>query len=140
VAAVLPYLVERGGRLSPRALRLLRAAAEHGSLVSVVAENPVEDVGRVREWLAARNRITVQMAAALIVPEARLKKRWGTRHAVEHALAAKRLVVVLEPRTGDSGTAAAFKYFRLRGATTARDVGEALDMVERLCRPLQRRL
>ena len=114
-----------------RALQLLRAAAERGATASAVAENLVKDGRRVRAWLAARNRITVRLAAVLIVPEARFKMRWGTRHAVEHALAAGRLVVVLKPRAKHGDVAEAFEHFRRRGAAVAKDVGEALGVVER---------
>jgi hypothetical protein len=68
----------------------------------------------------------------LIVPEARFKTaHWGTRHAVEHALAAGRLVVVLKPRAKRGDVAEAFEHFRRRGAAVAKDVGEALGVVER---------
>ncbi len=132
VAAALPYFVEHSGRLSPRATQLLRAAAECGALASVVAENLAEDVGRVRMWLAARNRIIVRLASALIVPEARYKPiRWGTRYAVEYALAAGRLVAVLEPRVGHSDVVKAFEYFRRRGALVVKNIDEALSAIER---------
>jgi DNA processing protein len=132
VAAVLPYLVETSGRLNPRAEWLLQTAAKRGALASAVSENPVKDGRRIREWLAVRNRITVRLAVALIVPEARFKPaRWGTRHAVERALATGRLVVVLEPRAKSSDVAKAFEYFRRRGAVVARDIDEALGVVER---------
>jgi predicted Rossmann fold nucleotide-binding protein DprA/Smf involved in DNA uptake len=137
--AVLPYLFEADGRLSARASRLLRATASRGALASAVSENLIKDSSRIRTWLAARNRIVVRLAAALVVPEAKFKlTRWGTRYAVEYALAAKRPVVVLEPRARDGGVAAAFEYFRRRGAVAARSVGEALNVVERRCRPPRR--
>jgi len=132
VVAVLPYLLEESGWLNPRALRLLRAAAKYGASASAVAENLVKDGRRIRAWLAARNRITMRLAAALVVPEARFKTvSWGTRHAVEHALAAGRLVVVLKPRTKCGDVVKAFEHFRRRGAVVAEDVGEALGAVER---------
>jgi DNA processing protein len=132
VAAVLPYLVDRSGRLSPRATQLLRAAAEYRALASVVAENLVEDDSRIKAWLAARNRVVVHLAAVLIVPEAKFKPaRWGTRHAVEHALATGRLVVVLKPRAVHSDVVKAFEYFRRRGALVVKDVDEALSAIER---------
>jgi len=135
VVAVLPYLVEHDGRLNWRAAWLLRVAASHNTLASVVAENPIKDGSRVRTWLAARNRIIVRLAAALIVPEARFKpNRWGTRHAVEHALAAGRLVAVLEPRAGDGDVVKAFECFKQRGAATAKGVEEVLNTIKRLCR------
>ncbi|MFZ8841890.1 MAG: DNA-processing protein DprA [Pyrobaculum sp.] len=132
VAAVVPYLLEEGGGLNPRALRLLRAAAERGATASAVAENLVKDGRRVGAWLAARNRVIARFAAVLIVPEARYKlMHWGTRHAVEHALAAGRLVVVLKPRAKHGDVVGAFEHFRRRGAVAVKDVGEALGVVER---------
>ena len=134
VVAVLPYLLEKDGRLNWRAAWLLRVAASHNTLASVVAENPIKDGGYVRTWLATRNRIIARLAAALIVPETRFKpSRWGTRHAVERALAAGRLVAVLEPRAGDGDAAEAFECFRRRGAATAKGVEEVLT-IKRLCR------
>jgi DNA processing protein len=131
VMAVLPYLLEESGWLNPRALRLLHAAAKYGASASAVAENLVKDGRRIRAWLAVRNRITMRLAAALVVPEARFKTaRWGTRHAVEHALAAGRLVVVLKPRTKCGDAVKAFEHFRRRGAAAAEDVGEAISVVE----------
>ena len=133
--AVLPYLLERCGKLSPRAAWLLRTAASYGAPASAVAENLVKDDSRVGMWLAARNKIIARIATALIVPEARLKQtRWGTRHAVERALEAGRLVVVLKPRSGGGGVAEAFSYFRHRGAVAAEDTDEALDMIKHRCR------
>jgi DNA processing protein len=137
--AVLPYLFEGDG-LNPRAAWLLRAAASRGALASAVAENLVKDDSRVRTWLAARNRVVVRLAAALVVPEARFRRsRWGTRHAVEHALAAGRPVVVLKPRARRDDVVVAFEYFRRRGAVVAEDAEEALGAVERhLPRPARR--
>jgi predicted Rossmann fold nucleotide-binding protein DprA/Smf involved in DNA uptake len=131
VVAVLPYLFEADGRLSLRATQLLRVAAEYGALASVVAENLAEDGSRVRMWLATRNRIIVRFAAVLIVPEARYKPaHWGTRHAVERALAAGRPVVVLEPRVKHSDVVRAFEHFKRLGALVAKDIDEVLGMVE----------
>jgi len=129
--AVLPYLLEEDGSLNSRAAWFLRAAA---SRASVVAENLVKDDGRVRAWLAMRNKVIVQLAKALVVPEARFKAHWGTRYAVEHALAAGRPVFVLEPRVKDGDVVKAFEYFRQRGALTVEDVGEAIRIIERRCR------
>jgi len=132
--AVLPYLFERDGKLNPRVLRLLRVAASSGALVSAVAENLVKDDGRVRVWLAARNRIITHMAAVLVVPEAKFKlAHWGTRYAVEYALAAERFVIVLEPRAKSSDVVKAFEYFKRRGAVAARDVDEVLNTIKRRC-------
>jgi predicted Rossmann fold nucleotide-binding protein DprA/Smf involved in DNA uptake len=132
VAAVLPYLLEGGGGLSPRAVRLLRIAAARGALASAVAENLVKDDSRVGAWLAARNKIIVRLASVLIVPEARYKPaHWGTRHAVEYALATGRPVVVLKPRTEQRDVVEAFEHFRRRGAVVAKNVDEALGVVER---------
>lgn len=133
VVAVLPHLLERNGRLSPRAAWLLRIAARRNALASLVAEKLVRDDRYVGTWLAARNRIVVNMAAALVVPEARFKLRWGTRHAVEHALAVGRPVVVLKPQAKDSDVVKAFEYFRQRGAAVAANVGEALGIINRCC-------
>jgi DNA processing protein len=139
VVAVLPYLLEKDGKLNPRAIWLLRTAASRGALASAVAENLVKDDSRVRAWLAMRNRIIVRMAVALVVPEARFKlMHWGTRHAVEYALASGRLVVVLEPRAGDGDVVGAFEHFRRRGAAVAKNVEEALDMIRRRCRSTRR--
>jgi DNA processing protein len=135
VVAVLPYLLEEDGSLNSRASWLLRAAASRGASASAVAENLVKDGGRVRAWLAMRNEVIAQLAKALVVPEARFKAHWGTRYAVEHALAAGRPVVVLEPRVRDGDVAKAFEYFSQRGALTAEDVGEAIRIIERRCRP-----
>jgi hypothetical protein len=49
VATVLPYLLEEGGGLNPRALRLLRVVAGRGAMTSAVSENQVKDDRRVRE-------------------------------------------------------------------------------------------
>jgi len=134
VVAVLPHLLE-GGRLSPRAAWLLRVAARHSALASVVAENLVKDGRYVRTWLAARNRIVVNMAAALVVPEARFKlTHWGTRHAVEYALSAGRPVIVFKPQARDADVLKAFEYFIRRGAVAAEGIDEALGMAERACR------
>jgi len=135
VAAVLPYLFEANGRqLNPRAAWLLRAAAPRGAVASAVAENLVKDSRRVREWLAARNRIIAHIATALVVPEARFKPRWGTRHAVERALAEGRPVIVLKPKTKSNDVVKAFEYFMRRGAVAAEGIDEVLGMVERACR------
>ncbi len=130
--AVLPYLLEQDGRLNPRAAWLLRVAAKRGAPASAVAENAVKDDRYIKAWLAARNRTIVRLAAVLIVPEARFKPaHWGTRHAVEYALAAGRPVVVLKPRTEQSDVVKAFEYFRRRGAVVAKDIDEALSVVGR---------
>jgi predicted Rossmann fold nucleotide-binding protein DprA/Smf involved in DNA uptake len=135
VVAVLPYLFERDGGLSLRALRLLRAAAEYGASASVVAENLVKDDSRVRIWLTMRNKIIVRLTAALVVPEARFKARWGTRRAVEHALATGRPVLVFKPSVkSSSDVAKAYDYFRWRGVVVAEDVDDVIDTVERQCR------
>jgi len=135
VVAVLPYLIERDGTPSPRAAWLLRAAARRGALASAVAENLAGDEGRVREWLAARNRIVACMAVALVVPEARFRHaHWGTRYAVEHATMARRLVVVLVPRARDSSVVRAFEHLRGRGAAAARDIDGALSAAAFSCR------
>ena len=132
VVAVLPYLFEADGGLSPRAARLLRVAAFRAS---VVAENLVRDDKHISAWLASRNRIVVHFAAALIVPEARFKPtHWGTRHAVEYALLARRPVIVLKPQARDADVVKAFEHFMRRGVATADGVDEALDVVERACR------
>jgi DNA processing protein len=132
---VLPYLLERGGRLNPRATWLLYNATKYGTSASAVAENLVEDDSQVRKWFAMRNRIIVRISAALVVPEARFKPaHWGTRYAVEHALSAGRPVVVLKPRVADGGLVKAFEYFRRHSALVANDVNEAVGIVERQCR------
>ncbi len=133
---VLPYLLEKDGKLNTRAAWLLRAASSN-ALASVVAENLVNDGRYVKTWLAVRNRIIVHMATALVVPEARFKPmRWGTRYAVEYALAARRLVILLEPRVESRDVVEAFEYFRRRGAmTTAKDADETLSIIERHRRP-----
>ena len=127
--AVLPYLFEDDATLNPRATWLLRIAAERNASASVVAENLVKDEGRVRAWLAMRNKVIIQLAKALVVPEARFRSHWGTRYAVEYALAAGRPVVVLEPRVKDGDVAKAFEYFRQRGAVAVKDVGEAIRII-----------
>ena len=134
VVAVLPHLLE-GGRLSPRASWLLRVAARRNAPASAVAENLGKDGRYVRTWLVARNRIVVNMAAALVVPEARFKlTHWGTRHAVERALSAGRSVIVLKPQAGDADVLKAFEYFMRHGAVAAEDVDEAFSMAESACR------
>lgn len=135
VVAVLPHLLEQDGRPSPRVSWLLRVAARRNAPASAVAENLVKDERYVRTWLAARNRIAVNMAAALVVPEARFKlAHWGTRHAVEYALSAGRPVIVLKPQAGDADVLKAFEYFMRRGAVAAEGVDEVLDMAESACR------
>jgi len=132
VVAVLPYLFESDGRLSPRAAQLLRVAVPR---TSVVAENLVKDDKRISAWLAARNRVIVSMAAALVVPEARFKlTHWGTRHAVECALSAGRPVIVLKPQAKNADVLKAFEYFMWRGAVAAEGIDEVLSMAERVCR------
>jgi DNA processing protein len=134
VVAVLPYLFETDGKFNPRAAWLLRVATSRNATVSVVSENPVKDDNRVRTWFAMRNRIITRLATALVVPETKFKlARWGTRHAVEHALAMRRLVVVFEPRVRDGDVVKAYEQFR-RIATAVRDVAEAVDTVRRQCR------
>jgi DNA processing protein len=138
VVGVVPYLFEGGdlSELNPRAARLFRQARKLGALrnVAVVAENLVRDEKHVRGWLAARNRIVACMAVALVIPEARFRHaHWGTRYAVEHALAAGRPVIVLEPRTGDADIVAAFEYFMRRGAVAAGGIGEVIDCVRAAC-------
>ena len=135
VVAVPPHLLERSGGLSPRAAWLLRVAAKHNALASVVAENLVRNDRYVRTWLAARNRIVVNMAAALVVPEARFKlMHWGTQHAVECVLSAGRPVIVLKPQAKNADVLKAFEYFMQRGAVAAEGIDEALGMAERACR------
>jgi len=135
VVAVLPYLFEQDGRLSPRVSWLLRVAARRNAPASVVAENLVKDERYVRTWLAVRNRVVVNMAAALVVPEARFKlTHWGTRHAVERALSAGRPVIVLKPQAKNADVLKAFEYFMRRGAVAAEGIDEVLGMAERACR------
>jgi len=135
VVAVLPYLFERGGRLNPRVVRLLRVATLRGALASAVAENLVKDNSRVRAWLAMCNRVIVRMASALVVPEARFKPaHWGTRYAVEHALTAGRPVLVFKPLAKSGDVIKAYVYFRQRGAIVIEDVDDVIDIVERQCR------
>ncbi len=130
VVAVLPYLFEKDGRLNPRATWLLRIASKRNALASAVAENLVKEDGRIKAWLVARNRIIARLAATLIVPETRFKPaHWGTRHAVECAMAAKRLVIVLKPQTKHGDVVKAYEYFRRRGALTANSIDEIFDMI-----------
>ena len=115
VAAVLPC-----GRLNPRAALLLCVAAARRAPASAAAENLAKDERRVGAWPAARNRIVVNIASALVAPEAKFKPtRWGTRHAAERALKTGRLVVALKPRPGDAGVLEAFNYFTRLGAVAA---------------------
>jgi predicted Rossmann fold nucleotide-binding protein DprA/Smf involved in DNA uptake len=142
VVGVVPYLFEGGdlSELNPRAAWLFWHARKLGALrnVAVVAEHLVKDKRRVREWLAARNRIIACMAAALVVPEARFRRaRWGTRYAVEYALMARRLVIVLEPRVEDGDVIRAFEYFRSRGAAVAGDIDGVLSATMKQCHRIQ---
>jgi len=124
---VAPFLFENG-----------RPWRRIGPNEAVVAEVLESDPLSAKRLLAARNRIIAGMSAAVVIPDARCRAvggrcaegGWGTRYAAEFGVKAGRLVVVLEPESDEPERALAFKHLLDMGATPARNLGEALQLVE----------
>jgi len=132
---VAPFLFE-GGRLWRRV----------GPDETVVAEVLESDPRMAKRLLAARNRIIAGMSAAVVIPDARCRVvggrcaegGWGTRYAAEFGVEAGRLVAVIEPESDEPERALAFRHLLDVGVAPARNLGEALQLVEgevrRMCR------
>lgn len=119
---VVPFIYEGEGSLWRRARPFLGKAA-------VVSER-LYPSPNVRRDFALRNRTTVGMSLALLVPEARHRAGgWGTLRAAEFALRFGRLVAVFEPRAADGAVRKAFRILTGMGASAVRDVEDALKLV-----------
>jgi len=91
-----------------------------------------EDRRALRQRLAERSRLIAELAHAVVVPEARRRRRWGTIHCVRRALELGKPVAVLRPLTRDEDVRSAFEAFVAMGATPVSTPEEAVDVA---CRP-----
>jgi predicted Rossmann fold nucleotide-binding protein DprA/Smf involved in DNA uptake len=104
---------------------------------AVVAEYlySVKDDAMIRQRYALRNRIIAGMSYAVIIPEARYKKRgWGSKYQVQFSIKARRPVIILKPSEdqADQGVWAAYKFFKEKGAYVADTPEEAVELAEKL--------
>jgi len=127
---IAPFLFEqRGGEPWRRTSRV----------ETLVSEHLYRPEGRsVGQLLVARDRIIAGMSAAIVIPEAKCKvdggrcieRGWGTRHTAEFGVKARRIVVVLQPEVRDPEHILAFRHLLDIGAVPARNLDEALQLVE----------
>jgi len=91
-----------------------------------------------RQLFVIRNRIIVSISAAVVIPDVRCKivgnrcreSGWGTRYTAAFGLRERRPVVVIEPKEESPERRLAFQHLLDLGAIPAKDLGEALRIVE----------
>jgi len=127
VAVVAPFLIAGG--------KLWRQIGPNETLVAEALERGSMPA---KYWLAMRNRIIVGMSAAVVIPDAKCKVAggeckkggWGTRYSAVFGAQMRRPVVVLEPEEGEQERRLAFEHLLSLGAIPAKDLDEALRIVE----------
>ena len=113
-----------------------RVVEESSGRVAVVSENlfkPGSSSRRAINYLYyLRNRIIAGMSRVVIVVEARDHPHSGSMHQIELALKRGKPVVVLEHPEQGSTYWRAFEKYVSKGARVARDLDEAVKVVEEL--------
>jgi len=126
VVVVAPFLFENG-----------RPWRRIGPKETLVAEALEQGPMSAKYWLAMRNRIIVGMSA-VVIPDVKCKVvggrcktgGWETRYSAIFGARMRRPVVALEPEEGGQERRLAFEHLLSLGAIPAKDLDEALRIVE----------
>jgi len=112
---------------------------EHRETMVAEVLDPAKSPERSRRQLfVTRNRIVAGMAAVVVIPDVKCKVTgnkcreggWGTRYTAVFGLKERRPVVVIEPEEEGPERRLAFWHLLDLGAIPARDLDEALRIVE----------
>jgi DNA processing protein len=130
---VRPHLLCESNRLC-RVVKNLFDMTENAAVVAEYLYS-VKNDAIIRQRYALRNRIIAGMSYAVIIPEARYKKRsWGTKYQLEFSIKARRPVIILKPSKDqtDKRVWATYKFFEEKGARVADTPEEAVELAEKL--------
>lgn len=140
VVGVLPYMYEDEYLTELNRNKLLRRLVDEGyDNFTVVSEHLIKKAELVKIWLVARNRIISGMSIAVVIPETKFKKSWGTRHQVKFGIRAGRKVLIVKPQTDDSDIVKGFKEFVNQGAVSVSNIDEIIEYLNKEALKMQKK-